>query len=307
MANINYENTRSNQDRTEQKASIRLLRCRAILSVLLWIPSGRASRASIRLTLVTRVVLRVGAVGLLGSTPISLITSLARVASIGVAKASTGSLVRTSLLLPLARYLTFRPKVWCWTWDVFGRIVSVELFVNGLRNCCNLGAKLLLDFVEVETIIPIDQVDRHSQMSKTTRSTNTMEVGLCVLWEIEVDDYVDSLNVNATCKKVRANEIAAYTVTEVMKHTVTVMLQHLRVRVEAGVSKFGNLLRKQLHSVCGVAKNDGLVDLEFGEESIETVDFLALFYETVVLRYTSKSELVHQVDFVRISHMFVLE
>lgn len=307
MASINCENTRRSQGKTERKAWIHLLRCEVTLSVLLRIPSGRASRASIGLTLVTRVVLRVGSVGLLGSTPISLIASLARIASIGVAEPSIGALVRSRLWLTLARCLTFGPKVWCWAWNVFRRIVSVELLVNGWWNCCNLSAKLLLDFVEVEAIIPIDQVDRDSQMPETPRSPNAVEVGLCILWEIEIDDHVDSLNVNTTGKKIRANEIAAYTVPEIVEHTVTVMLQHLRVRVEAGVAKFGDLFRKQLHSVCGVAKNDGLVDLEFGEESIETVDFLLLFYEAVVLRYTSKSELVHQVDFVRISHMFILE
>lgn len=47
--------------------------------------------------------------------------------------------------------------------------------------------------------------------------------------------------------------------------------------------------------------------MEFGEESIEAVYFLFLFYEAVILRYTSKSKLVHQVDFVWISHMFILK
>ena len=37
------------------------------------------------------------------------------------------------------------------------------------------------------------------------------------------------------------------------------------------------------------------------------MDFLFLFYETVILRYASKSELVHQVDFIRISHVFILK
>lgn len=87
-------------------------------------------------------------------------------------------------------------------------------------------------------------------MSETSRSTDTMEIGLCIFREVEIDDNVDSLNVDTTGKKIRANKIAAYTVPEVMKYTVTVVLQHLGVRVEARVSKFGNLLRKQLHSVC---------------------------------------------------------
>ncbi len=81
-------------------------------------------------------------------------------------------------------------------------------------------------------------------MSKTSRSTNAMEVRLGIFWKIKVDDYIDSLNIDTTGKKIRAHEIAAYTVPEVMENAITVVLQHLRVRVKAGVSKFGYLLRK---------------------------------------------------------------
>ena len=118
--------------------------------------------ACIRLTLVTRVVLRVGPIGLLGSASITLITPLAGIAPIRSASAPVGSLVSSSLLLALTRYLTFGPRNWCWARDVFGRIASVEFLINGLWNGCNLGTKFLLDSVEVEAILPIDQVDRHS-------------------------------------------------------------------------------------------------------------------------------------------------
>ena len=262
--------------------------------------------ASVRLPLVSRVVLRVGPVVLLGPASTSLVTSVARVAPIGIARGPIGSLVRSSLWLSLARCLTFGPNNWCWARDVLGRIISVELLVNRLWNGCNLGTELLLDSVEVEAIIPIDQIDRHSQMSETSRSTDAMKVSLRILREIEIDDHIHSLNVDTTGKKIRADKVAAYTIPEIMKDTVTIVLQHLGVRVKAGVSKFGNFLRKQLHSVCGVAEDDGLIDLKFGKECIEAVYFLFLFDEAVVLGYTPKSEFVHQIDFVGIVHMFIL-
>ena len=262
--------------------------------------------ASMRLTLVTRIVLRMGPVGLLGSASTTLITPLARVAPIRSASAPVGSLVRCSLLLALTRYLTFGPSNWCWARDVFGRIVSVEFLINGLWNGCNLGTKLLLDSVEVEAIIPIDQVDRHSQMSEPSRSTNAMEVGLRILRKIEIDDHIHSLDVDTTSKKIRTYEVAANTIPEIMKHAVAVVLQHLGMRVETRVSKLGNFLRKQLHTVCGVAENDGLIDLQFGKEGVETVNFLFFFDKAVVLRDTPKSELVHQIYFVGIVHMFIL-
>ena len=200
--------------------------------------------ASTRLALVSRVVLIVGPVGMLGSASVSLVTSSARVAPVGSARGPVRSLVRSNLLLSLARCLTFGPHNWCWTRDIFGRFVSVELLVDGLWNGCNLGTKLLLDSVEVEAIIPIDQVDGHSQMSETSRSTNAMEISLRILRKIEIDDHVHSLDVDTTSKKIRADKIAAYTVPEIMKNAVTIVLQHLGVRVKAGVSKFGDFLRK---------------------------------------------------------------
>ena len=157
--------------------------------------------ASIRLTLVTQVVLRIP-IALLGSTSVSLIASLAGVAPVGMTRASVGPLIRSSLLLALARCLTIGSYNRCWARNVFGRVVSVELLINGLWNGGYLGTEFLLDPVEVEAIIPIDQIDRYSQMSKASRSTNTMEVGLRILWKIEVDDYVDSLNVDTTGKKI---------------------------------------------------------------------------------------------------------
>ena len=262
--------------------------------------------ASIRLTLVTRVILRVGPVVLLGSASTTLITPLARIAPMRSATAPVGSLVRSRLLLALTRYLSFGPSNWCWARDVFRRIVSVEFLINGLWDGCNLGTKLLLDSVQVEAILPIDQVDRHAQMSEPSRSTNAMEVGLRILRKIKIYDHVHSLDVDTTGKKIRTYEVAANTIPEIMKHAVAVVLQHLGMGVETGVSKFGDFLRKQLHTVCGVAENDGLVDLQFGEESVETVNLLFFFDKAVVLRNTPKSKLVHQIYFVRIVHMFIL-
>ena len=196
-------------------------------------------------------------------------------------------------MLTLTRYLTFGPGNWCWARDVFGSIVSVEFLINGWWNGFNLGTKLLLDSVEVEAIIPINQVDRHSQMSEPSGSTNAMEVGLRILRKIKIDDHVHSLNVDSTSEKIRAYKVAADTIPEIMEHAIAVVLQHLGMRIETGVSKFGDFLRKQLHPVCGVTENDGLVDLQFAKESVKTVNFLIFLDKAVVLRNTPKSELVH--------------
>jgi len=76
-------------------------------------------------------------------------------------------------------------------------------------------------------VFPVDQVDGQTEMSESARATNTMEVGLGVLWEIEVDNYVDGLNVDTTGEKVGADQVTTDAVSEVVEDTVTVVLQHL--------------------------------------------------------------------------------
>lgn len=42
-------------------------------------------------------------------------------------------------------------------------------------------------------------------MAETSRSTNSMEVSLSILREIEVDDYIHRDDINTTCEQVSAN------------------------------------------------------------------------------------------------------
>lgn len=144
-------------------------------------------------------------------------------------------------------------------------------------------------------------------MTEPTRSTNAMKVCLGILWEIEVDDNIHSLNVDTTGEKIRADQVAHLPVTKVMEHTVAVLLQHFGVRVEAGVAKFGDFLCQQLHARGAVAEDDGLVDVQSAEQSVETMDLLFFLHESIILGNAAKGELVHEVDLMRVIHVFVLE
>lgn len=143
-------------------------------------------------------------------------------------------------------------------------------------------------------------------MSITARTSNTMKISLCVLWEIEIDDNVYRLNINTTGEKIGADKVTANAIAEIVEDTVAIMLQHLGVRVKTRVSELGDLLCKKLDSICGIAEDDGLVDLKFGEEGVEAMNFLLLFHETVVLGDSSEGKFVHKIDFVRIVHVFIL-
>lgn len=47
-----------------------------------------------------------------------------------------------------------------------------------------------------------------------------------------------------------------------MKDAVAMLLVHLGVDVVAGIAKLGDLLGQQFNPLCGVAEDDGLVDLQ---------------------------------------------
>ena len=85
-----------------------------------------------------------------------------------------------------------------------------------------------------------------------------MQVGLSHLGEVEVDDDVDSLNVDTSGEEIAAHEVPAEAGPEVVEDSVAVSLSHLGVDVVAGVPKLGDLLRQQLHSLCRVAEDDAL-------------------------------------------------
>lgn len=191
------------------------------------------------------------------STPTTIVAS--RILTLAVASNS-------AVLILLLTWLVYRARdgprnvLWC--------IIDVQVLLNGLRDRLDLSAKLLFDSVQIEAIFPVDQIDSQTKMSKSTRTTDTMQICLSVLGKIEVDDNIDSLDIYTASKKIRAYEISAHAVAKVMENPVPVMLQHTRMGVEAGISKFCDLLGKKLYTVSGVAEDDGLVDLQLVEEGV---------------------------------------
>ena len=69
-----------------------------------------------------------------------------------------------------------------------------------------------------------------------------MQVGLGHFREVEVYDHVDGLDINTTSEQVRADQVTAGSVSEVVEDSVSVLLTHLGVDVEARVAEIGDLL-----------------------------------------------------------------
>ena len=186
-------------------------------------------------------------------------------------------------------------------------LLRVERRVNLRRNGQDLRSKLLLGLVQVVAVVVRDQVHSQTQMSEATRSANAVQVRLAVLGEVEVDDDVHSLDIDSACEEVARYEVTALAAAEVLEHAVAVVLRHLGMNEKAAVSELRHLAREKLDAVRAVGKNDALVHLKLGEERVEARDLLPLVDVRVVLRDTLQSEVVHEVDDVRLPEKLVLE
>mmetsp|Transcript_27995 Transcript_27995/g.88944 ORF Transcript_27995/g.88944 Transcript_27995/m.88944 type:complete len:203 (+) Transcript_27995:315-923(+) len=187
------------------------------------------------------------------------------------------------------------------------RASCVDDRVNLRRDGLDLGAQLLLYPVEVEAVLVGHKVDAQAEVPEAPRAADAVQVGLRVLGEVEVDDDVHGLYVDAAREEVRGDQAPAGAVAEVVEDAVAVRLVHAGVDEEAGVAQLRDLLGQQLHASDRVAEDDRLVDLQLREERVQAVHLLPLLHECVELRNALQRELVHEVDLMRLRHVLVLE
>lgn len=77
---------------------------------------------------------------------------------------------------------------------------SIEIGIDLLGDGLHGNIEFLFDFDEVILVIVGDEIDGDTQVSETSGTSDTMQVGFGVLREIEIDDHVDGLHVNTTCE-----------------------------------------------------------------------------------------------------------
>ena len=78
----------------------------------------------------------------------------------------------------------------------------VQVVTTYLGNGLDFRAQFVLDAVKGKAIFVRDQVDGNAQVAKPTRTTDSVQVRLGHLRKIEIDDHIDSLNVDTTSKQV---------------------------------------------------------------------------------------------------------
>jgi len=76
------------------------------------------------------------------------------------------------------------------------------------------------------------------------------------------------------------------------------------MNVVTRVSKLCNLLGQELYTVHRVAKDNTLVDLQFREQCVQTMNLLPFLDIGIELRYSPQREFIHEIDGVRLLHKF---
>eukprot|EP00040_Diaphanoeca_grandis_P014691 m.74677 g.74677 ORF g.74677 m.74677 type:complete len:146 (+) comp24686_c1_seq2:314-751(+) len=139
---------------------------------------------------------------------------------------------------------------------------NIQSFVNHTGDGEHGGGEFFFDAVERVSVFVSDEVDGDTEMAKSTRSANSVQVSFSSFGEIKVDHDVDGLDIDTSVEEIGAHEVTAETASEVVKNAVAMGLLHLGVDVEARISKFCDSLRQQLDTLHAVAENDGLIDLQ---------------------------------------------
>lgn len=119
---------------------------------------------------------------------------------------------------------------------------NVKALVDNLGNGFDFGAEFGFNFVQGESVVVGDQVDCHTEMAEPSGPTDSVQVGLRHLGEVEVDDNIDSLDVNTAGQQVGTHQVPAKTGSEVVEDAVPVVLRHPGVNVVAAVAEVSDLL-----------------------------------------------------------------
>lgn len=136
--------------------------------------------------------------------------------------------------------------------------LSLDEVCHVHRHLLNLGVVELLNVAEVADIFCGDKVDGNTLTTKTTRSSNSVDVKFTVLREIIANDQWNLLNVKASAPDICSNEHTRLTSTEFRHNCISLFLRHASMHVWYSEIGFSHLFGKPLHSVFLVTEDYSL-------------------------------------------------
>jgi len=81
-------------------------------------------------------------------------------------------------------------------------LADIEAAINVGWNCSDFGAELLFHMSQRMSVVVCNQIHSQTQVPETTGTSDTMKVGLAVLGKVEIDNYIDGLDIDTSSEKV---------------------------------------------------------------------------------------------------------
>ena len=104
----------------------------------------------------------------------------------------------------------------------------VEILVDVLWDGRNLGAQFILNLEHFMLVIFSDEVEGETEMTESTRTSDSVEIGVRAAWEVKVDNHVHRHDIDTTREQIGTHQASGLTVTEVMVNSSKV--RHINVK-----------------------------------------------------------------------------
>ena len=140
------------------------------------------------------------------------------------------------------------------------RLLDKISHVHG--HLLDLCAVELLNLAHHADIISGDEVDGHTLSSKTTATTDAVDVVLTVGREIVVDDEGDLLDIDATSKEISSDEHTGGSRTELLHDDISLGLVHVSVHSRDCEISRGEFVSQPVDLSSCVTEDDGLSDCD---------------------------------------------
>lgn len=110
-----------------------------------------------------------------------------------------------------------------------------SLFTSGVKvfkilwHLLNLSIVVILNFSDELSVVWQDEIDSNTLSTKSTGSTNSVDINFLLLWELVVDNKTDLLNINTSCEKIGGDQNSGCTSSEFLHNCISLHLIHFRV------------------------------------------------------------------------------
>jgi len=94
----------------------------------------------------------------------------------------------------------------------------VQVLVDVLRDALDLSIKLVFNLEKIVLVTLGDEVDGNTKMAESATSSDSVKVGLCILWEVKVEHNIHRLDIDTSSENVGTHEDTSFTVLEVVEN-----------------------------------------------------------------------------------------